>query len=162
MRINTVGIYVGSVLVSLLMSVAPLSAADPVLGVWKLNLKKSTYKPGPAPKSQIRTYEIEKDGVNTTVVNVDAEGKISTSKFKAYYDGKDYPITGESTTSADALSYHKVDDHIAEVVLKHGDMIVANSVRSVSNDGMTLTITYKGSDSRGVQVDDVSVYDRQK
>ena len=31
-------------------------AADPAIGTWKLNLAKSTFSPGPAPRSQVRTY----------------------------------------------------------------------------------------------------------
>ena len=31
-------------------------AADPVLGTWELNVAKSKYNPGPAPKSQTRIY----------------------------------------------------------------------------------------------------------
>jgi hypothetical protein len=30
-------------------------AADSATGTWKLNLAKSTFSPGPAPKSQTRT-----------------------------------------------------------------------------------------------------------
>lgn len=146
----------------LLSALLPLQAADPVLGTWKLNLAKSNYKPGPSPKSQIRTYTAEANGVNTAVTTIDASGKSSTAKFLAHYDGKDYPITGSSTTSADELMYHKIDDRVAEVVLKHGDMIVANSVRSISVDGKTMTITYKGTDERGIRVDNTSVYDLEK
>ncbi|HEX4239871.1 MAG TPA: hypothetical protein VHZ53_00560, partial [Steroidobacteraceae bacterium] len=31
-------------------------AADPVIGTWQLNAAKSTFSPGPGPKSQTRTY----------------------------------------------------------------------------------------------------------
>lgn len=74
-------------------------------------------------------------------MTVDAEGKTGTANFLAHYDGKEYPINGESTTKADELAYHVIDERTAEVVLKHGDIIVANSVRSISLDGKTLTIT---------------------
>ena len=145
-----------------LFDVIPVRAADPVIGTWKLNLRKSSYNPGPAPMSQLRSYDADTNGVNATVVTVDPSGKTNTAKFQAHYDGKEYPITGASTTNADELVYRKVDDYIAEVVLKHGDRVVANSVRTVSPDGKTLTITYKGTDDRGVQVDNISVYDREK
>ena len=32
-------------------------ATDPVVGTWELNLAKSAFTPGPAPKSETRTYE---------------------------------------------------------------------------------------------------------
>jgi len=31
-------------------------AADAAVGTWKLNVAKSTFSPGPAPKSQTRSY----------------------------------------------------------------------------------------------------------
>ena len=32
--------------------------SNPVLGTWELNLAKSKFSPGPAPKSETRTYVI--------------------------------------------------------------------------------------------------------
>jgi hypothetical protein len=29
---------------------------DPIIGTWKVNLAKSKFSPGPAPKSLMRTY----------------------------------------------------------------------------------------------------------
>jgi len=31
------------------------SAKDPIIGTWQMNVAKSTFKPGPAPKSHTRT-----------------------------------------------------------------------------------------------------------
>lgn len=41
-------------------------AADPAIGSWKLNLEKSTYSPGPAPKAQIRIYAASAQGTTLT------------------------------------------------------------------------------------------------
>ena len=35
-----------------------LPVEDPLLGTWHLNVSRSTYKPGPPPKSQTRIYEV--------------------------------------------------------------------------------------------------------
>ena len=60
-----------------------------------MNLAKSTYDPGPAPKSVIRTYEaFEGDGVKYTQVTINADGSRTTIGFSAHYDGKDYQWTG--------------------------------------------------------------------
>jgi hypothetical protein len=51
---------------------------------------KSTYQPGPAPKSETRVYEAwEKDGVKATFTRVSADDKSVTLGFTAHYDGKD-------------------------------------------------------------------------
>ena len=46
-----------AVVISVLASTAVVIAADNNVGTWKLNLAKSKYSPGPAPKSQ--TLKIE-------------------------------------------------------------------------------------------------------
>ena len=33
--------------------------ADPIIGMWVLNVAKSTFSPGPAPKGETRTYIME-------------------------------------------------------------------------------------------------------
>ena len=33
-----------------------IAQSDPFVGTWKLNLAKSKFNPGPAPKSQTRTW----------------------------------------------------------------------------------------------------------
>ena len=45
----------------------PKIAADLVLGTWHLNVARSKFNPGPAPKSSKRTYELYRDGIKTTV-----------------------------------------------------------------------------------------------
>ena len=44
-------------LVAVLLGAAlSVRAADPLIGTWKLDLSKSIFSPGPAPKSQIGVY----------------------------------------------------------------------------------------------------------
>src|SRR5215470_6389752 len=49
-------------------------ANDPMVGTWKLNLSKSTYIPGPAPKSAINKFEPREDGMKATIDMVDGQG----------------------------------------------------------------------------------------
>src|ERR1700724_4245251 len=69
-------------------------AADPVVGTWKLNLAKSTFSPGPAPKSQTRTYAESPQGITLTIKTTAADGKESTATLTFKDDGKPYPVTG--------------------------------------------------------------------
>jgi hypothetical protein len=51
------------VLSLLVLSSVPLLAQDnPFAGTWKLNLTKSKFEPGPAPKSLTRTIVAQGDG----------------------------------------------------------------------------------------------------
>jgi hypothetical protein len=141
----------------LIMSIA-LWAADPVLGTWKLNLGKSSYSPGPAPKSQIRIYEADAQGVKVTVRTVDAAGAPSTNVVLENYDMKTYPIHGNGQFSE--VAPEKIDDFTVSSVLKMGPNLV-NSMRIVSKDRKTLTITVVGKDEQGRPLANTSVYNRQ-
>src|SRR5579864_4459155 len=94
---------IGSLVVGVgMVSILAIAAAsqtmhaqnDRRIGTWKLNLEKSTFNPGPAPKSQTRTYEVEGNGVKTSVEGVGADGKPVSYGFTSSLDGKEVPITG--------------------------------------------------------------------
>ena len=75
-----------------------LWAADAAIGTWKLNAAKSKYSPGPAPKSATITYEETTDGIKRTGDSVAAEGKKTSFEYTAKYDGKEYPVSGSTTS----------------------------------------------------------------
>ena len=87
----------GKTLVSMSAAVIWLAAAsflhagDPALGTWKLNVAKSKYSPGPAPKSSTVTYEAVGDAVKRTGEGIAADGKKTGFSYTAKFDGKDYP-----------------------------------------------------------------------
>jgi len=137
------------------------SAADPFLGTWKINLAASTYSPRAAPASQTRVYTEEPDGaIKVTIRTVDAKGHSTIIEVAANYDGKDYPVTGDS--HVDAMSLKKINEYKAESNLMHGKTVVATILREISKDGKRMTITYKGADEdQGLQVNNTVVYDRQ-
>src|SRR5450755_3047506 len=82
-------------------------AADSVVGTWKLNLAKSTFSPGPAPKSQTRTYVESAQGMTVTIKTTAADGKESTTTLVFKDDGKSYPVSG--SPDFDAVSVKRVD-----------------------------------------------------
>jgi len=145
-------------LVTLSAAIA-LMAADPTLGTWRLNVAKSRYLPGPAPRSETRVYAATQNGDKVTVSTTWADGTTTKVEFPANYDGKDYPVTG--SRGADAVSWTKIDDYNAEVTTKHAGKVIGSAKRTISKDGKTMTISYKGVDNRGEQVDNVALYDRR-
>jgi hypothetical protein len=144
---------------ALVLSVAA-QAADPHSGTWKLNAAKSTYSPGPAPKSI--TLKIDSDGKSYKVhsESVDAAGKASMLEFSAMIDGKDYPGTGLQS-GADAVSVEKVDANTVRVTMKKGGKAVMTVTSVVSADGKTRTSTFVGWDAEGHDVKNVVVYNKQ-
>ena len=49
-------------------------APDPLVGTWKLDVAKSTYKPGPAPKSATVVIDAAGKGIKVAVDAVTADG----------------------------------------------------------------------------------------
>jgi len=137
----------------------PLCAADASIGTWKLNVAKSTFKPGPPPAAETRVYQAQAKGVKTTVRTTWADQLSSTVEYPANYDGKDYPVSG--SRDVDTVVLTRMDDFSSEAVLKHAGKEIGTARRVVSPNGKTMTITYKGINTRGDKVDNVAIYDRQ-
>ena len=140
-------------------AVVAAPAADPVIGSWQLNVAKSKFSPGPAPKSDTRTYAASDQGITMTWKSVGADGKeiVAKSTFKA--DGKDYPATG--APNFDSLSLKQVDDHTVQSTQKMGGKVIGTTTRTVSKDGKVLTLNSKGTSPAGVPYDNTMVYDKQ-
>jgi hypothetical protein len=134
-------------------------ASDPQLGTWVLNVTKSTFKPGPPPKSQTRKFEQTDRGIRYTSDGIDAEGKPTHSEYLANFDGKDYALTGSQ--QADTIALTRIDPWTLGVTQKRAGKIVVTGTRTISKDGRTATVKNKGTDSSGRGLDVVMVFDKQ-
>ena len=145
-------------LLALMSAAVAACATDPLLpGTWQLVVSMSKYIPGPALRSQTRTYEANTDGVKVTIRTVLASGESTTIEYPANEDGKDYPVTG-SPGSIDAISMEKTGDHVATSILKHAGKEMGVAERTISGDGKTMTITYKTKDGT---LNNTAVYAKQ-
>lgn len=131
----------------------------PWIGSWKLDLARSTFKPGPAPKSQIVKNTAAADGgYNNTADTVAADGKETHSEYFAKPDGKDYPM---KSGTADAIWVKKIDDHNNEWTTKSGGKVVASGKTSYSKDGNMRTLTWTEVDDKGKKSENTAIYSRQ-
>jgi hypothetical protein len=135
-------------------------AADPQIGAWKLNVAKSTFSPGPAPKSATTKIEAAGAGAKLVVDQAQADGTMRHWEFTANYDGKDVPITGNNP-DADTVARTRVNANTVETISKKAGKIVTTQQSTVSADGKTRTVTTKGVNAAGKTVDNVAVYERQ-
>ena len=55
-----------------------------MIGTWKLNLEKSRYPAGAAPKSATRTHAEGAGGITTTVTGVSADGSAVSHQIAVY------------------------------------------------------------------------------
>jgi hypothetical protein len=133
--------------------------AEKWLGTWKLNTEKSTWDPGPGPKSQTLKYKSTPKGIQQNSETVDADGKASHGAYLSKFDGASVPWKGNP--NADTATAKKVDDSNFENVWMKAGKATITSKAVVSEDGKTLTITQTGTDAKGATVNNTVVYDRQ-
>ena len=130
------------------------------IGTWKVNIAKSQYAAGTAPKSATFTVEAVGAGIKATVDAVAADGTVSHWGFTANYDGKDNPITGNSPYG-DVVAATRVDANTVRVIYKKGGTVTVTQTHVVSSDGKTDTITNTSTNAAGTTVSSVAVYDKQ-
>lgn len=90
-------VLLGAVVASAFVVTVSAQASSEI-GTWKLNVAKSTFSPGPAPKSQSLTFAAAGQGVKVTTERVAADGSKTATSYTTNYDGKDVPLTGSATT----------------------------------------------------------------
>jgi hypothetical protein len=154
-------LFVGALVVCAVMvfSSSIVLAADNWLGTWKLNVAKSKYSPGPAPKSLTLKFDASKDGTRLTSDGVDAEGKATHGTYASKFDGKDVPWEGNP--DADTAAPKKIDDNTYENVWKKGGKVTVNAKAAVSKDGKTFTVSQTGKNAKGETVNNTMVFEKQ-
>jgi hypothetical protein len=134
--------------------------SNPLIGMWKLNLAKSTYIPGPPPRSQTITTQAEGQGLRFTVDTIDPQGNSTKAVLMGIDDGKSYPVTGNP--DYDAASFKQVNDPTAWISIRtKGGKVVQTLVSVVSADGKTWTLTTAGVTPNGAQLYNVVVREKQ-
>ena len=88
-------------------------------GTWKLNLAKSKFSPGPAPKSSTVTIKIENGTETYTSEGTNADGKPNNMSFTATMDGKDTPVTGNPFGDTIAIQ-HPAPNKFTATIKKDG------------------------------------------
>ena len=132
---------------------------DPVVGTWVLNVAKSKFSPGPAPKSESRTYVVAGQEIKATSKGVDGDGKPTAGEWTIVYDGKDRALTGNP--DADLLSLKRIDAFTTEFTEKKAGKTVITGTRTISRDGKVMTITTKGTNAKGETLNDVAVFEKR-
>jgi hypothetical protein len=120
MRLPSTSILAAFVLLTAL-SHTGFAQSDPLIGTWRLNLAKSKFDPGPAPRSSIMHYERAGQGFRAGVIGYDAS------------------------------AFTRVDDHTVTYVRTLAGKVVATGTRVLSRDGKTLTFTGTGASAMGRQ-----------
>jgi len=153
--------FVAVALFAVVVSTTSQAQTNPLVGTWKLDVTKSKFDPGPAPKSMTRTVVAEGDGVKYTFEGVAADGKALAYSFSVKFDGKDNPISGSMPAGADTISAKRIDANTYEATTKKGGKVLGTAKVAVSKDGKTTTVETTGVTAAGVKTHDVQIYNKQ-
>ena len=156
-------LFLITAVVLLELSASTVIAADMYAGTWKINIAKSKYSPGPAPKGPSTTkIEAVENGIKLTADGVNAQGQKTHVEFTVKFDGKDYPFTSmidgkPAPNAADMISAKRIDDYTFETTtkLKGKPLVTARTV--ASKDGKSQTTTFTGVNAQGQKVNNVVV-----
>jgi hypothetical protein len=139
-----------------------LAQGNPFAGTWKLNVAKSKFEPGPAPKSQTRTVVAQGEGAKYSFDGVGADGTSFSYSFTVKYDGKDCPVTGTGMPGgADTIALKRIGANKVEATLKRGGKEIGKAEAEVSSDGKVSTVKSKGKAPDGKEYHSEAVYDKQ-
>jgi len=131
------------------------------LGTWKLNLTKSKFAPGRAPKSLVMKIEAAGMGTTSTVDMIGADDYPSHWTYTANYDGKEVPVIGNNPFGLTGASQKRINSRTTETTFKEGGTVTGKSRLVLSAEGKTLRIAVRSTDAKGQPTSSVQVYDRQ-
>ena len=125
-------------------------------GIWKLNVAKSKFNPGPAPKSE--TVTIPADTGKVEVHEVSADDKDIRWSYPV-------PLTPGATVPVDGIdgatvSGKNTGDHVSDQTWKFPDF-TGTGHGVLSNDGKVIRYTLTGTNPEGKPVHNVLIYEKQ-
>jgi hypothetical protein len=128
-------------------------------GTWKVDVAKSKYEPGAAPKSETLRFEPVGDGFKVSLDGVNQQGPYHSEAI-GKFDGVDVPVVATPARQATfTYAFSRIDERTWEIVIKvNGErqLMVRNVV---SEDGKTMrgvsTVTNRG------QINQVVIYEKQ-
>ena len=130
---------------------------SPQMGTWKLNEAKS--KLAGKARNHTVVYEAAGDQIKVTVDGVDENGAAVHSEWTGKFDGKDYPVTGD--TNSDVRSYRMINKNTLALSGKKSGKVTLSGRVVVSRDGKTRTVTTTTTNAQGKKVMSTAVYDKQ-
>ena len=144
----------------IILAVCFLSAgacfANPHMGTWNLDVAKSKLGKGPA-RNNVVTYERQFFyRIKVVIDGRDSHGHPFHSEWDGNFDGKDYPVTGDSTS--DSRSYTKVNENTLDFTAKKAGKVVTSGRIAVAADEKTRTVTSWSTNAKGKKVKIIAVY----
>jgi hypothetical protein len=121
-----------------------LAQEDTLLGTWALEVTASTYHGIEAPRSVARIYKEHPDGIEVTIVAMDAAGEETMASFVADYDGVAHPVSG--FPNADAVILEQENSQITHVSFLRDGQVTETADEIISDTGIEMKINTRKGD----------------
>jgi hypothetical protein len=139
-------------------AVTLLAQNERFLGIWELNLAKSSITRGVPPRSEMIVNVAEPDGLRS-VLSVVTERGTSVEIHHYNFDGRFHQTEGSDPRE---LSFRRVDAKTIEQDTRRNGQITVHRRIQLSADGKTMTLVASGTTGGGQKYDnDTRVYDRR-
>lgn len=125
------------------------------MGTWTLNESRSKLAGGTGKNTKV-VYEQVGDQIKVELDGIDGMGKARHNEWTGKFDGKDYPVTGNTN---ETRSYKQVDANTVEFTMKSAGKELGTRI-VVSADGKSRTVTTNFTDKEGKKATSVAVYDK--
>jgi hypothetical protein len=144
----------------LVLSLTAVAADDsPFAGSWKFNPAKSKMGASDTTTSDMMTIKCDGKTISLVDEEIDAQGVHRISVENAGFDGKDYPVKGD--TNSDVVAYELKGPREFTGTTRKAGKITAKYTIVVSRDGQTTSVHYTAYVEGGKTETGTSVYDKQ-
>ena len=147
---------IAGVVTALVGSTMVAQGPVPGLGTWTLDAAKSTYSPGPTPKSGTVTFTAVGQGLKAVVDLLGPDGSKIHWEYTATLDGKPAPVTGNP--DGDMVVAKRTNTNTIETSYTLKGKPTTVNTRVVSADGKSMTVTSTGTNAQGQKVNNHQVF----
>jgi hypothetical protein len=137
---------------------ASLVAANPEVGIWKIDLEKSKLANPTSWNGRRMIIEQTGNGRRITFERPMPDGQVQKQVAVRSYDGKESIVEG---SAGDTTTTQRIDDFHHRTIFKTKGKQTVVLESTVSPDGKTMTNVFKGTRPNGKAVDEIRVWDRQ-
>ena len=131
---------------------------EPFLGIWELNLAKSSITRGAPPRSETVVNVAEPGGFKSTLAIV-SDRSTSVEIHHYNFDGSFHQTEGSDPRE---LSFRRVDQNAIEQDTRRNGQITVTRRIELSRDGKTMTFTASGTTGGGQKyTNDIRVYEKK-
>lgn len=135
-----------------------MSKKDAFTGTWVYRPERSK-STGPRMDRWVQRIEATAEGVRVREEVVVATGQRAKVSLEAKFDGKEYPVTGSSLSHT--IAYARLGPReIAGTGKRNGSVTLRETIVA-SEDGLTLTLTYKIYSGEREIMKGVAVFERE-